>query len=192
VTDDDGASRSVTASVSVSPRANQRPTAAFTAPSCTANEPCQFADASADSDGSVVSRSWSFEGGGIATGVNPVYTFPTAGTYSVTLTVTDDAGGTSSVTRSVTVTARAEPGRISIELSSAVVVRQGSQRIRLTWTGGEGSTLELYRNGAWRERVVNDGFYLRTRSGLRAGTYTYRLCERRSSNCSNSSSVTLP
>ena len=87
------------------PPQNVAPTAAFSA-SCEALA-CSFTDASADSDGTIVARQWSFGDGTGSTAANPVRTYANAGTYSVQLTVTDDDGATASTTQSVTVTAPA-------------------------------------------------------------------------------------
>jgi PKD repeat protein len=62
-----------------------------------------FTDASTDSDGSIVSRSWNFGDGTTSTATNPSKTYAAAGTYTVTLTVTDDDGATHTKTASVTV-----------------------------------------------------------------------------------------
>jgi adhesin/invasin len=91
--------------VNPAPTPNQAPTAAFTAPTCTAGQPCSFDDASTDSDGNIAGRAWTFEGGTPATSSDdtPQVTFASAGSKTVTLTVTDDDGATNSVTHSVTV-----------------------------------------------------------------------------------------
>ena len=67
---------------------------------------CQFTDASSDSDGSIASRSWTFENGTPATSTdqNPTAVFSAAGTYTVTLSVTDNEGATDDFQRDVTVT----------------------------------------------------------------------------------------
>ncbi|HSX63051.1 MAG TPA: M14 family zinc carboxypeptidase, partial [Tahibacter sp.] len=62
-----------------------------------------FTDSSTDSDGSIASRSWNFGDGTTSTVTNPSKTYATAGTYSVTLTVTDNGGATNTKTSSVTV-----------------------------------------------------------------------------------------
>ena len=100
VTDNAGAPNSVTKSVTVS-AANVAPTANFsyTASGLTAS----FTDSSTDSDGSIVSRSWNFGDTTTSTATNPSKTYAAAGTYNVTLTVTDNASGSNSTTKSVTV-----------------------------------------------------------------------------------------
>jgi PKD repeat protein len=84
--------------------ANQAPTAAFTF-SCT-DLSCDFnGSSSSDPDGTIVDYAWDFGGGNTATGATPTYAFPAAGTYPVTLTVTDDEGASASQTQDVTVSA---------------------------------------------------------------------------------------
>jgi PKD repeat protein len=60
---------------------------------------------SSDPDGEIVSYLWEWQNGGAqsATGVSPAINLP-VGTTTVTLTVTDDAGGTASDTVDITVT----------------------------------------------------------------------------------------
>ncbi|HEY3013336.1 MAG TPA: PKD domain-containing protein, partial [Gemmatimonadales bacterium] len=104
VTDNAGASASVTNPVVVSGTANTPPIASFTAPACTVNIGCLFTDASSDPDGTIASWSWNFgDGSPAAPDQNPSHTYAAAGTFNVTLTVTDNLGATGTVTLPVTV-----------------------------------------------------------------------------------------
>jgi PKD repeat protein len=84
---------------------NESPEANFAAPVCDERS-CQFTDASTDSDGEIASWAWEFESGTPATSTaqNPAVTFPAAGTYTVTLTVTDNENASDDFSRDVTVT----------------------------------------------------------------------------------------
>lgn len=81
---------------------NQPPVAAFSSDCGNTGTDCTFdASASADSDGNVVSYSWDFGDGQNDTGIQPAHSYLAPGSYPVTLTVTDDDGGSASVTHSV-------------------------------------------------------------------------------------------
>lgn len=80
---------------------NQAPTVGFSL-SCT-ELACSFTDGSSDSDGSVVAWNWVFGDGQTATGQNPSYSYAQAGSYNVTLTVTDNQGSTNALIQTVTV-----------------------------------------------------------------------------------------
>jgi PKD repeat protein len=86
---------------------NQDPVAAFTF-NCNALA-CTFTDGSTDPDGNddIESWSWDFGGDGESDEQSPVHTFSAANTYEVTLTVTDAAGATNSLSQDVVVTTTA-------------------------------------------------------------------------------------
>ena len=100
VRDDDNAADTATASV-IATAPGEAPTASFTL-SCT-DLTCDFTDTSTDSQGSVVAWSWDFGDGTTSTAQNPSRTYAAAGTYTVTLTATDDVGATDTFGRDVTV-----------------------------------------------------------------------------------------
>lgn len=62
-----------------------------------------FTDSSFDMDGTIASRSWHFGDGTNSATTNPNHTYAAAGTYNVTLTVTDNTGLTSTKSQTVNV-----------------------------------------------------------------------------------------
>lgn len=85
---------------------NTPPTASFTqsATTVTVGESINFdASTSDDPDGVIVSYSWNFGDGTTGTGVTISHSWSAAGTYTITLAVTDDDGATDSATSSITV-----------------------------------------------------------------------------------------
>ncbi|MFF2371802.1 PKD domain-containing protein [Agromyces sp. NPDC058110] len=81
---------------------NQSPTAAFSA---TIDESTVSVDATAssDGDGTIQSYAWQFGDGATGSGLTASRTYANPGTYTVTLTVTDDDGATAVATRQVVI-----------------------------------------------------------------------------------------
>jgi PKD repeat protein len=87
------------------------PTAAFTftPPSPHALDPVSFDGSTSHSNntgGYIIDWQWDFGDSGTATGATPSHTYAATGTYTVSLTVTDDAGLKNTVTHTVTVAQR--------------------------------------------------------------------------------------
>lgn len=107
VTDDDGETGNIEVDVEVSTTPNQAPVAAFTT-DCVFLA-CTFDGAgSSDPDGSLTAYTWQVDGVEVAAGTVATYDFGDAGTYQLTLTVTDDSGQSTSVTEPISVLA--DPG----------------------------------------------------------------------------------
>jgi len=104
VTDNQGAQSTTTSKTVTVTAPNQAPTANFTS-SCSGLTR-SFTSTSSDPDGSIASYSWTFGDGATSTAQNPSRTYAAGGSYTVTLTVTDNQGAQSAPTsNSVTVTA---------------------------------------------------------------------------------------
>jgi PKD repeat protein len=82
--------------------ANQPPVAGFTY--ITNYLTVNFTDTSSDPDGTIVSWAWDFGDTNTSGTQNPSHTYATAGTYTVSLTVTDNDGATDTFNQDVTVT----------------------------------------------------------------------------------------
>ncbi|MFT2692119.1 PKD domain-containing protein [Clavibacter zhangzhiyongii] len=134
VTDDEGATGRTTASVTVTaPPVNQAPVAAFTS-SAAGLVASLDASTSSDPDGTLASWSWAFGDGTTGAGRTTTHAYAQAGTYPVSLTVTDDKGLTTTTTSPVTV--EAPPSSVLAQDSFGRTVAQG-------W-----GTAEV--GGAWR------------------------------------------
>nr|WP_246545742.1 PKD domain-containing protein [Pelotalea chapellei] len=105
VTDNMGATSSDTAIVTI--KEQNQPPKANAGPDKTAAPGKSIAfsgSGSSDTDGTISSYKWSFGDGTSKTGLNVTKSYATAGTYTVTLTVTDNSGAIATDTAIVTVT----------------------------------------------------------------------------------------
>jgi serine protease len=180
VTDDDGATHTVTRTVNAG-NVNSAPTASFTS-SCT-QLTCNFTDTSTDSDGSIAAWSWNFGDGTTSTVRNPSRTYAAAGTYTVSLTVTDNQGATATTTRTISVSS------ISIEAYTYVIdpMLHGTD---LYWEGAVGTNVDVFRNGAKVTTTANDGYYADWIWFPTGMTYTYKVCQAATTICSPTITVT--
>jgi PKD repeat protein len=90
------------------PPTNQAPTARAAATPSSGQAPLSVTLASAgstDADGTIASYAWNLGNGTTSTLANPSAVYSAAGTYTATLTVTDNGGATASATATITVTA---------------------------------------------------------------------------------------
>ena len=181
VTDSQGLSHTSSQPVSVE---GLPPVASFTA-SCTYLS-CSFTDTSTDEDSTITGWEWTF-GDGYSTIVkSPVHAFGAAGTYTVTLKVTDSQGKTGTASQSITV---ADPPVIELAATGARI--RGVLTVDLAWTGATGSLVDVYRNDILLLSTDNDGAHRDTVVDPRDrfGTYSYRVCLQESGVCSNIATV---
>ncbi|MFI8086011.1 collagenase [Kitasatospora sp. NPDC086009] len=147
------------------PGGNQAPTAAFT--TATGELSVTFVDRSTDKDGTIASRAWNFGDGTTSTAANPTKTYGADGTYTVTLTVTDDKGATASTSRAVTVSRMPECSAADTRLLDRncrrsnlaattgnyahfyLYIPAGTKQLKLTSTGGTGNADLYFNTASW-------------------------------------------
>jgi PKD repeat protein len=128
--------------------ANLPPSAAFTTAT---NNLAVTVDGStsSDSDGTVASYAWNFGDSATATGAKPAaHSYAAAGTYTISLTVTDNQGATNTVTHQVAVTAGNQPpvAAFTSSVANLVVSFDGSSSTddgliaSYAWDFGDGAT----------------------------------------------------
>jgi subtilisin family serine protease len=168
------------------PPPNAAPAASFTH-SCT-DLSCSFTDTSTDSDGSIAAWSWTFGNGATSPLRNPAVVYGAAGTYTVSLTVTDDKGATGTTSKTVTVTAGSTVG---ITLNVAAYKVKGVKYADLTWAGVTSTRVDIFRD----DRIVANvpaapAAYTHVTNEKGGGTHTYRVCHAGTSTCSPNVTIT--
>ena len=164
---------------------NQPPTASFSY-ACTDLD-CTFdGSASSDADGFMTGYDWDFGDGQAGAGIVVNHDYAAAGTYTVTLTVTDDFGDTGVSQQGVTVD---EPA--GGDITATVSTNKKRNRVAVEWTGAGGASVDIYRNGALATTTANDGRW--NDRGVSSGnSYVYRVCEQGSATaCSNDAAIDL-
>jgi PKD repeat protein len=148
VTDDDGATGRTTASVTVTaPPVNQAPVAAFT--STVAGLVASLdASKSSDPDGTVASYAWAFGDGTTGTGRTTTHAYPAAGSYAVSLTVTDDKGLATTTTSQVAVQAPASNVIAQDSFGRTVAQGWGTADVGGAWRVTGGTSIVKVQDGA--------------------------------------------
>jgi hypothetical protein len=114
----------------------------------------------------------------------------TAGSHTITASVTDSRGVKSSKQIGLTVTSlTSSPSSSSISLSARGYKIKGSQQVDLRWAGATTTSVTVFRNGVQILTTANDGTETDRLNKKGGGSYTYKLCESGTSTCSASVNV---
>jgi PKD repeat protein len=136
---------------------NPAPVAQFSATPSSGGAPLTVnfnASASTDANGSIASYNWNFGNGLVGTGAQVTHTYGSLGTYTATLTVTDNEGATATKSSTITV---ADVNAIAAPSN----LKAASQRGYVTLTWSDNSNNE-------------SGFYLERAVQVRKGTPVYQ------------------
>lgn len=151
---------SLTQPITITATANIPPVASFTfSPTViSVGQAVSFdASASRDPDGTIVRYDWDFGDGTTATGVTVTHTYARAGSYLVSLTVTDNQGATNTATRTVTVSEAVITATRSI--STPAVLPGSTFRVVVeisTSTAIEGLGLDEDLPGGWEVNPIDN------------------------------------
>ena len=157
VTDNRGGTGTVSKAITVPTPQNAPPVAAFS--SSSADLLANFdGSGSTDSDGSIASYAWNFGDAGTSTLAKPTHAYATAGTYNVTLQVTDNQGATGTITNPVTVTAPVGPTVYAADTFSRTIANAfGSADTGGSWTVAGTTSAYSVTNGTGSMRVATAG-----------------------------------
>ena len=173
VTDNDGATGSDSLIITVT-GGNQAPTAVASADVTSGTAPLTVnfdGSSSSDADGTISSYAWDFGDGNSSTAVNPSHTYSSAGTYTATLTVTDDQGAVDTASITITVTTGSQnqppiavitatptggPSPLIVAFSSASSSDADGSIVSYFWEFSDGRTTSRQNP---RARFANDGVY---------------------------------
>ena len=125
---------------------NQPPVASLTADPAQGQAPLEVsfdASGSEDPDGTIESYAWDFGDGTTGSGETVVHTYESTGTYTATLTVTDDAGATDEATQEISVS----EGRPQATVAAAASAPAIDGTVDAVWDDARGNAIENVISG---------------------------------------------
>jgi PKD repeat protein len=146
-------------------------------------------NSSSDADGSIASYIWTFGDGGSSSLVNPTHVYNAIGTYTATLTVTDNNGSSNSA--SLTIAVRQDPdaftfvSNIAIQLVPAAVAYSPQALVAIHRPDGQ-PVMGVAVAGRWSGAVKATGTAVTSANGLavlttkpvkKGGTITFTVTD---------------
>ena len=158
---------------------NVPPEAGFSFTPATAIFPADIAfDASAskDPDGTIASYAWSFGDGGVGTGKTVTHNYKTYGTFTVSLTVTDNQGAKDSLSKSLEILRLFQPLGIQVESQADESLFRVRYLNIVSWLKNPaneaiGATIATYR--IYRKKKAEPDSAYRAISDVAGSTFTY-------------------
>ena len=109
------------------------------------------------------------------------------GVHTITASVTDSGGNTSSDSITITVSEGSSGGNFTLSVLAYKV--RGTQHADLTWSGATSDNVDVYRDGSSVATPANDGAYTDSTGVKGGGSAVYKVCEPDGSICSNEVAV---
>lgn len=164
---------------------NQAPIARFTV-SCD-ELTCVFdAGYSTDHDGQLTSWDWSLDDGTALSGSRVVHDFTEDGSYTVSLTVTDDENASKTRTQTVSVSQNRE-----IRLTVSAYTGSKGALASLKWQGAESQMVTIHRDGTPLAKADNSGSFTDQHIKHNRKIARYQVCEAPSGVCSEEITIRL-
>lgn len=91
----------------------------------------------------------------------------------------------------VDILAAVNAGGGSIVLEARLKGQPGNRSVSLRWSPADGGSVNVFRNGVVVGPTPDDG-NTNSKLGTRTGTFTYKVCETDSGDCSNEATVVVP
>ena len=114
-----------------------------------------------------------------------------AGTHTITATVTDSDGATSNRQLSVSVAPLSAPAPSNFWLTARAFKTKGLQQADLRWGGDSSTRIDIYRDGIKIATTTNDGSHTDAIKKRGGGSYTYKVCAAGTTTCSNAAAITF-
>lgn len=143
--------------LTTTPPVNQPPDAVIGTPTVTDLKVDLSATGSSDPDGTITTYQWAFGDTTSGTGQTTTHTYTTPGTYTVTLTVTDNTGATDTATRQVSVTAPPAGPLAKDDFGRSVANGWGTADGGGAWTVAGTSSQYSVSGGVGRQAITTAG-----------------------------------
>ncbi|MBL9201498.1 MAG: immunoglobulin domain-containing protein [Opitutaceae bacterium] len=144
-----------------------------------------------DPDGTIVSYSWTLGNGATSTAANPSYTYPSAGSFTATLTVTDNTGLTASAAVAVTVNPAPVAPQITTQPVSQTVNAGATVTFSAAASGTPAPTFQWRKDGNPIAGATTASLTLANVQSANAGSYTLLASNSAGSATSNPAVLTV-